>query len=139
MSDDAAQREAADCVIANGEALGKFCLRALGERGPGFGSMLADPGNTPDARFEQQMDCALRHVVGLLLSSEQAHGRENSFQGGRCGVCVSELPVETVCAGLAYLRERISVPRDMSYPAARQLRAHLTAVIRELSGARSSQ
>lgn len=39
---------------------------------------------------------------------------------------------EPVLKSLAYLRDRIGVPRDMSYPAARQLRAHLNWIMDHL-------
>jgi glutathione S-transferase len=38
-------------------------------------------------------------------------------------------------ASLAYLRDRVGVPRDMKYPAARQLRAHLNWFIDGLAAA----
>jgi len=117
-SDDEARREAAARVIDNGPALARFCLRSVGTPGPRMGSGMADPGNSPDLRFEKQMDSALRHTVHTLL------------QNGAVGEVSGNMPAATVGAGLSYLRERISVPRDMSWPAARQLRAHLTAVSR---------
>lgn len=124
--DDEARREAAARVIENAEALVSFCLRALGMPGPYMGSQLADPGNSPDTRFVKHMDCALRHVVAALLTHD-GPGMGDSPLSPQVS-----LPKYAVGGGLAYLRERISVPRDMSWPAARQLRAHVTAVMRAL-------
>ena len=42
-------------------------------------------------------------------------------------------------ATLGYLRDRISVPRDMSYPAARQGRAHLNEVVERLGAAAAAR
>ena len=39
---------------------------------------------------------------------------------------------EALRKSLAYLRARVGVPRDMNYPAARQLRAYLTWAIDQL-------
>ena len=44
IEDTVAAREAAARILDNRHALVLFCLRALGRRGPVFGSMLADPG-----------------------------------------------------------------------------------------------
>ena len=41
-------------------------------------------------------------------------------------------PGAPVAASAAYLRDRVGVPRDLPYPAARQLRAHLNWLIDSL-------
>uniref|UniRef100_A0A6U2EXV2 GST N-terminal domain-containing protein n=1 Tax=Hemiselmis andersenii TaxID=464988 RepID=A0A6U2EXV2_HEMAN len=124
ISDEAAaRREAAERVIANHEAIVKFALRAVGQKGfPGVSSPLADPNAVPDLRFTPQVDAAMRHVVASLL------------QGGQGELELSEgLPRYTVQECLQYFNERISVPRDMSWSARRQLCAHANRISDALS------
>ncbi len=45
--------------------------------------------------------------------------------GGGGGAAAVAGDVPAVVASLEYLRDRVGVPRDMRFPAARQLRAHL--------------
>ena len=72
------------------------------------------------------MDAALRHVVHALLAGADAAQPPLSAAG---------LDPRAAAAALGYLRDRVSVPRDMSYPAARQLRAHLNHVIAQAAQA----
>ena len=82
----------------------------------------------PSACHALQVDIALRHVTHALLA-----GHDEAAQGFTTG-----LDAPTAAKTLGYLRDRISVPRDMSYPAARTLRAHLNWGIDEISRAGSA-
>eukprot|EP00929_Paragymnodinium_shiwhaense_P003423 TRINITY_DN10392_c0_g1_i1.p1 TRINITY_DN10392_c0_g1~~TRINITY_DN10392_c0_g1_i1.p1 ORF type:complete len:549 (+),score=127.96 TRINITY_DN10392_c0_g1_i1:62-1708(+) len=124
---EAARREAARKLIGNHANVTPFCLRALGSKGfPGvMAGPLSDPRASPsgDQGLSDAVDEALRSVVAHLLS------------GGGEAVKATEVgPVAWTKRGevprcLAYLRDRVSVPRDMSFPAARQFRAHLNSYI----------
>lgn len=67
------------------------------------------------ALLRTKVDVALRHVVHALLVGHETAGAK--FTRG--------LNPSTAVKTLGYLRDRVSVPRDMSYSAARSLRAHL--------------
>ena len=66
----------------------------------------------------------MRHVAQSLL--EGADELE-AFSSG--------LSAKPTAAALAYVRQRVGVPRDMSYPAARQFRAHLSEVMDRVEAA----
>ncbi|CAM9338970.1 unnamed protein product [Ectocarpus sp. 12 AP-2014] len=77
---------------------------------------LADPNAKPNKDFLPPVDAALRHVVHALLEGHEAAKSTGLSQ---------QNPVEQVQLCLEYLRDRVGVPRDLPFAAARQLRAHL--------------
>jgi len=120
LSEDAARREAAERLLANHKDVVRFAARGLS--GIGFssgGAPLTDPNAKPNESMVPVVDALLRHVVSTLLDGPEAAKAQMS----------SGINPRDAARALGYLRDRISVPRDMSYPAARQLRAHLNYVI----------
>ena len=67
----------------------------------------------------------MRHVAHGLLEGVDASSLHVSNG--------EKLPGDAVVASAEYLRDRVGVPRDLPYPAARQLRAHLNWLIGSLT------
>jgi len=115
LAPDAARRQAAERLLANHAAVVRFAARGAGRPGfPPVSAEFSDPNATPSEAAVPLVDAALRHVVHALLAGPDAAAAN-----------LSPLEPATTVKALGYLRDRVSVPRDMSYPAARQLRAHL--------------
>uniref|UniRef100_A0A0G4I6M6 GST N-terminal domain-containing protein n=1 Tax=Chromera velia CCMP2878 TaxID=1169474 RepID=A0A0G4I6M6_9ALVE len=124
-SDSAARREAARRLISNHEAVARFACRGVGIPGrPPVSAPKADPNAKPNEAWVPQVDCALRHVTDLLLS-ENKQQKESAVESPAPEFVSRGLQKETTEC-LRYLQERVGVPRDMSYAAARQFRSHLS-------------
>ena len=123
--EESARQEAAFKLIGNHANIVKFACRGPGQPGrKQFQAPLADPYATPNLDYAPDVDDYLRLVAqGLVASSADALDVPKITDGKRR---------KGVQESLAYLRDRIGVPRDMSYPAARQLRAHLNWVIKSV-------
>ena len=119
--EEAAKIEAAYKLVINHANIVKFACRGPGKPGrKQFQAPLADPYATPDLSYESEVDGYLRLATEALVGDYTSLTVHKAAAEKREGIQLS----------LIYLRDRIGVPRDMSYPAARQLRAHLNWLIK---------
>lgn len=131
--ENAAKREAVERLTFNGNAIVAFAARGAGKKGmPPYSAALADPNAVPNESVKGSVDACLR-----ITSEAMLHGTDAVVEDLEQVVATISKEggpehVENVIASLAYLRDRVGVPRDMRLPAARQLRAHLNFVIEKM-------
>lgn len=131
--ESAALREATERLSFNHTNIVKFAARGAGKKGmPPYGAPLADPNAISNDAVSVSVDTILR-----VISSAMLEGTDN-FDDTMAEVARAIVKeggksfAQDVVNSLAYLRDRIGVPRDMRLPAARQLRAHLNWAIGKL-------
>jgi len=112
IPDADARIEAAVCLIRNHNNIARFCARAAGsgvgqwrQQGGGSKSALADPYAEPNEEIVPDVDACLAHVAHALLAGPEAAANTVVMHG-------VDSRLHKDC--LAYLRQRISVPRSIS-------------------------
>jgi glutathione S-transferase len=120
--EEEARHEAAYKLISNSKNVARFACRGAGEEGrKQFQAPLADPNAVPNEEYVDSVDAWLRIVAHAMLDGSaeplQPSEPKKDKELAKC---------------LRYLRDRVGVPRDMSYPAAMQFRAHLNWAIDQL-------
>jgi glutathione S-transferase len=122
-------------LSGNGESVAAFAARGgpKGSKNPrkSFGAQLADPYAEPDPTVLPSVDAALRAVCQALLETGSSFPQPDA--ASRLLRSVPDPHRAGVAASLAYLRDRVGVPRDLPLAAARYLRAYLNWGIDVLS------
>jgi glutathione S-transferase len=132
--EDAAKREAVERLSFNSANIAAFAARGAGKKGfPPYSAALSDPNATPSEGVKGSVDACLRVISAAMIGND-----EDSANATMKEVATTILQdggkdqVDDVVASLAYLRDRVGVPRDMRLPAARQLRARLNWAIEKM-------
>jgi glutathione S-transferase len=124
-----AKLEAVERISVNFDAIVNFAARGAGRKGfPSYRATLADPTAVPSDEVKVGVHACLQVVCMALLEGTEQH--TDSMQ--KISRVVKEGGndyAQGVVDSLAYLRDRVGVPRDMRLHAARQLRAHLNWAI----------
>ena len=117
----------------NGPNVAKFAARGgpNGSKNPrkSFGAPLADPYAEPDQQCLPSVDAALRVICQALVRGEASLQELAPLLRG----AVPEPDTAGVVSSLAYVRDRVGVPRDLPLAAARYMRAYLNWGIDALS------
>ena len=105
-----------------------------------------DPNAIPDETFTPYVDCALRHITQSLLRGSELPSDDMNFQYKTLLESLSRSiipdtvtnpsvfwPEEQVSTCLVYVRDRVSVPRDMSVHAARLFRSHINLFLEAIN------
>jgi len=137
--ESAAKREAVERLSFNYKNIAAFAARGAGKKGfPPYSAALSDPNATPNDSVKGSVDACLRAISLAMINDNDDDNESNNAdelmkeiaamikKDGGSGL------VDDVVASLAYLRDRVGVPRDMRLPAARQLRAHLNWAIEKM-------
>ena len=134
---EACQTMAAWKLCENGPAIAKFC--AWGGQGGAknihktFGAELADPYAEPHTELVPIVEASLRVVARAMLEGDTNAVPSTEFADALLANVAGPQKKTGVASSLAYLRDRIGVPRDLPLASARYLRAYLNWGIDVLS------
>jgi glutathione S-transferase len=124
-------------LAGNGQKVAAFAARGgpKGSKNPrkSFGAQLADPYAEPDASILPSVDAALRIVNQALLDLGHQRSVPDDSIAKLLRDSVPDSHRSGVASSLAYVRDRVGVPRDLPLAAARYLRAYLNWAIDALS------
>lgn len=125
-----ARRQAVERLTFNHDSIVKFASRGAGRKGmPPYSAPLADPNATPNDAVEGAVSLALQVVCLAMLDGTDKHEATMQDTAQVLNDTGGMDFTDGVVSSLSYLRDRVGVPRDMTLPAARQLRAHLNWAI----------